>query len=142
MKRRTLIGLLGSVASWPLTIRAQQKPMPMVGFLGVGSPGSFAPHVAAFRKGLSEFGYIEGKTVAVEYRWAEGHDDRLPAMAADLVAHRVDVIATSGGPVAALAAKNAKVVIPIVFSSAAPVEGGLDHQSGAARRYPSLELAT
>jgi putative ABC transport system substrate-binding protein len=125
MKRRTLIGLLGSVASWPLTIRAQQKPMPMVGFLGVGSPGSFAPHVAAFRKGLSEFGYIEGKTVAVEYRWAEGHDDRLPAMAADLVARRVDVIATSGGPVAALAAKNATVVVPTSSLALRPLSAGL-----------------
>ena len=125
MRRRQFIILLGIIAGWPAAACAQQKLMPVIGFLGVGSPGPFAPHVAAFLQGLSELGYVEGQNVAIEYRWAEGRDDRLPSMAADLVGRGVDVIATSGGPPAALAAKNATMTIPIVFSSAAPVERGL-----------------
>ena len=83
---------------------AQQKAMPVIGFLGSTSPGPFAPYVAALHQGLSETGWVEGQTMAIEYRWAEGHYDRLPALAADLVDRKVDVIATSGGPPSARAA--------------------------------------
>jgi putative ABC transport system substrate-binding protein len=125
MRRRDFVAGLGA-AAWPVVARAQQPAMPTVGFLGASTPQS-SPHLlASFRKGLSEFGYIEGRNVAIEYRWAEGRYDRLPALAADLVQRPVAMIATPGSTPAALAAKAATTSIPIVFQIGAdPVEVGL-----------------
>jgi putative ABC transport system substrate-binding protein len=105
-------------------LRAQQKPMPMIGFLHFASPGPFAPYVVAFRQGLRETGYVEGENVAIKYRWAEGDYDRLPALVTDLVDRKVDVIVASGPP-SARTAKRAASTIPIVFSSGDPVGEGL-----------------
>jgi len=123
MNRRRLILLLGGVVFAPRALRAQQKAMPVIGYLSPGSPGAAAPYVAAFRQGLSETGYDEGRNVAIEYRWAEGHDDRLRALAADLVSLQVDVIAAGGGSVGILAAKSATSTIPIVFFGGGDVVG-------------------
>ena len=126
MLRREVIALIGgSVVGWPLAAGAQQKAMPVVGFLNSTAPGAFEPYAAAFHQGLSETGWVEGQNIAIEYRWAEGHYDRLPVLAADLVDRKVDVIVASGGDVSAFAAKNATSTIPIVFISTDAVERGL-----------------
>jgi putative ABC transport system substrate-binding protein len=117
MRRRDFVaGLAGSVA-WPISADAQQPAMPVVGFLNAASPDTFTHLVAAFRKGLSEGGYFEGHNVAIEYRWAEGQYDRLPAMAADLVRRHVTVMTVTGGRPSVLAAKAATHDVPIVFVS-------------------------
>jgi putative ABC transport system substrate-binding protein len=114
-RRSFALGIGGSAAVWPLVVRAQQKTMPVIGFLSGSSPGPYAPFVAAFHQGLSETGYVEGQNLAIEYRWAEGRYELLPAMAADLIGRNVDVIvASGGGPNAVVAAKNATLTIPIV----------------------------
>src|SRR6266567_9602323 len=126
MRRRELVLMLaGAAAAWPPAAQAQQKAMPVVGWLGNSSPSAGAQSLAAFRQGLSETGYVEGQSVAIEYRWAEGSYDRLPALAADLVGHKVDVIVTPAIP-AARAAKNATSMTPIVFTAVNdPVGDGL-----------------
>jgi putative ABC transport system substrate-binding protein len=128
MRRREFIAGLGGAVAWPLAARAQQATMPVIGFLGTGSPflgpGSFMSRIPGFNQGLSETGFVEGRNVAIEYRWADNHNERLPALAADLVRRQVSVIVTNGP--GAVAAKAVTTTIPIVFNLAIdPVEVGL-----------------
>jgi len=126
IRRRKFITLLAGAVAWPVAARGQQAAMPVIGLLQLGSPEGLVNRVGAFRKGLSESGYIEGQNLAIEFRWAHNDADRLPELAADLVRRRVTLIATPFSMPAALAAKSATTTIPIVFSAAGdPVQTGL-----------------
>jgi putative ABC transport system substrate-binding protein len=128
MRRRNFMTVLAGAAAYPLLAVAQQKAVPVIGYVGLGSPDNpmVVSTLTAFRQGLSETGYVEGQNLAIEYRWAEARTDRLPALAADLVGRKVDLIMTAGGDPAALAAKNATSTIPIIFFTGGdPVERGL-----------------
>src|SRR4051794_40665223 len=126
MRRREFISAVSGAAVWSLAARAQQPVVPAIGYLNAGTSAAGAQFLAEFRKGLAEAGFVEGRNVAIEFRWADGDFNRLPQMAADLVRRRVSVIVTPGSVLAARAAKEATSTIPVVFSNASdPVQSGL-----------------
>jgi putative tryptophan/tyrosine transport system substrate-binding protein len=125
MRRREFIGGLAGTATWPLGAQAQEPTVPVIGYFGASVPGVGAT-LAAFRKGLSEIGYFEGRNVAIEYRWAQNRQDQLRAQSADLVSRRVAVIVAVGGPASAVAAKSATATTPIIFANGSdPIALGL-----------------
>ena len=127
LRRRAFITLLGgAAAAWPLAARAQQPAMPVIGYLHSASPEPYSPMIAAFRQGLAEVGYVDGQNVTIDYRWAEGQFNRLPALAAELVARQPAILVAGGGSVSAVVAKAATTTVPIVFTIGAdPVGSGL-----------------
>src|SRR5262245_62182481 len=128
LRRRQFIALLGgsAAAAWPLAARAQKPALPVIGYFSGRSPVTDGPMLSAFRQGFSEAGFVEGRNVAIEFRWAEGRYERLPQLVHDLVSRKVAVIVSSGGEASAQAAKAATSTIPIVFNIAGdPVEAGL-----------------
>jgi putative ABC transport system substrate-binding protein len=126
VRRREFLALIGGAAAWPILARAQQPTMPVIGYLGSASPDTYIVRLRAFHEGLKEQGYIDGQNVAIEYRWAEGHYDRLPMLAAELVHRQVTLIVAGGGTPSVLSAKSATSTIPIIFETATnPVQLGL-----------------
>ena len=146
MRRREFVSLLGGSAAWPLVVRAQQPSMPVIGYLSGWSAGDAPEYLTYFRRGLAETGYTEGRNVAFEFRFAEGHFERIPELVADLVRRQVSVIAIPNTTASAVAAKAATQTIPIVFSLGSnPVEVGLvqslNHPGGNVTGLTALQTA-